>query len=150
MDLGGITRSLPLQNVFFEGSLCLIVVASLVLSIIIAIWVYRDAESRGMSGVLWLLVMLVGGLIGLLIYLIVRSDHPVRPPGYYPPGYPAYPAYPGYYPPAYPGSPPPGPATPSSSNPAEPAASATTVTCRNCGATATAGAGFCRQCGAKL
>ncbi len=71
MDLGGITRSLPLQNVFFEGSLCLIVVASLVLSTIIAIWVYRDAESRGMSGVLWLLVMLVGGLIGLLIYLIV-------------------------------------------------------------------------------
>jgi predicted amidophosphoribosyltransferase len=38
------------------------------------VWVYRDAESRGMNGVLWALLVLFGNFIGLLIYLIVRSD----------------------------------------------------------------------------
>src|SRR6266511_1127575 len=106
MDFGGMLPSFALQQLEFTSLICVLVIASLILSILIAIWVYRDAESRGMSGVLWLIVILVAGLIGLLIYLIVRSDHPVRPPGYYyPPAYPAYPAYPGYYPPGYPAYP---------------------------------------------
>ncbi|MGB8960233.1 MAG: zinc ribbon domain-containing protein [Candidatus Aminicenantales bacterium] len=41
-------------------------------------WVYRDAEKRGMSGILWLLLVLIGNAIGLLIYAIVRSETPVR------------------------------------------------------------------------
>ena len=48
--------------------------------IAILVWVYRDAEKRGMNGVLWALVVFVGHLVGLVIYLIVRSDHPVRAP----------------------------------------------------------------------
>ena len=36
----------------------------------IIIWVYRDAERRGMNGVLWALLVLIGNLIGLLIYLL--------------------------------------------------------------------------------
>lgn len=49
----------------------------LLLSVIwlfVVVWVYRDAERRGMSGVLWALLVLVGNFIGLLIYLIVRND----------------------------------------------------------------------------
>lgn len=46
----------------------------------ILIWVYRDAEKRGMSGILWLLLVLIGNVIGLLIYAIVRSETPVRRP----------------------------------------------------------------------
>ncbi|MCK7478074.1 MAG: zinc ribbon domain-containing protein [Candidatus Moduliflexus flocculans] len=42
------------------------------------IWVYRDAEKRGMSGILWLLLVLIGNVIGLLIYAIVRSETPVK------------------------------------------------------------------------
>jgi RNA polymerase subunit RPABC4/transcription elongation factor Spt4 len=42
--------------------------------LIAVVWVYRDAESRGMSGVLWSLLVLVGNFIGLIIYLIVRND----------------------------------------------------------------------------
>ena len=42
--------------------------------IFVVVWVYRDAERRGMSGVLWALLVLVGNFIGLLIYLIVRND----------------------------------------------------------------------------
>ncbi|MBN2408882.1 MAG: zinc ribbon domain-containing protein [Candidatus Aminicenantes bacterium] len=46
--------------------------------IAVVIWVYKDAERRGMSGLLWALLVFIGNLIGLLIYLIVRQDHPSR------------------------------------------------------------------------
>jgi len=54
--------------------------AFLAIWIAIIVWVYGDAEKRGMSGVLWALIVFVLHLLGLLIYLIVRSDHPVRAP----------------------------------------------------------------------
>jgi hypothetical protein len=44
----------------------------------VLLWVYRDAEKRGMSGILWLLLVLIGNVIGLLIYAIVRSETPPR------------------------------------------------------------------------
>jgi len=50
------------------------------LLIAVLVWVYRDAESRGMSGILWALIVFIGHIVGLIIYLIVRSDHPVRAP----------------------------------------------------------------------
>ncbi len=46
----------------------------------VIIWVYRDAERRGMSGILWALLVFVGNLIGLLIYLIVRAEPEKAPP----------------------------------------------------------------------
>lgn len=46
----------------------------------VLIWVYRDAEKRGMSGILWLLLVLIGNFIGLLVYAIVRSETGVRRP----------------------------------------------------------------------
>ena len=54
-------------------------VLMLVFWIIVIIWVYRDAEKRGMNGVLWAILAFIGNLIGLLIYLIVRSDNPLIP-----------------------------------------------------------------------
>jgi hypothetical protein len=45
-----------------------------ILWIVLAVWVYRDAENRGMNGVLWALLVIIGSLVGLLIYLIVRSE----------------------------------------------------------------------------
>ncbi len=53
-------------------------IALIVLWGAVLIWVYRDAEMRGMSGILWLLLVLIGNVIGLLIYAIVRSETPVR------------------------------------------------------------------------
>jgi endogenous inhibitor of DNA gyrase (YacG/DUF329 family) len=48
-------------------------IALLIIWIFVIVWVYRDAERRGMNGVLWALLVLIGNIIGLLIYLIVRS-----------------------------------------------------------------------------
>ncbi len=56
----------------------LLAAAALVVWILILIWVYRDAEKRGMSGPIWVLVVLFVHLIGLLIYFIVRADHPIK------------------------------------------------------------------------
>ena len=53
-------------------------VALLALWVLVLIWVYRDAERRGMSGILWLLLVLIGNIVGLLIYAIIRSERPVR------------------------------------------------------------------------
>jgi hypothetical protein len=49
----------------------------LIVWIAVIIWVYKDAERRRMSGLLWALLVFIGNLIGLLIYLIVRQDHPL-------------------------------------------------------------------------
>ncbi len=70
---------LPLQ--FFEfglglfGIIALIAIgiASFALWIFIAVWVYRDARDRGMDAAVWLLIVLLLGIIGLIIYLIVRE-----------------------------------------------------------------------------
>ena len=70
LDLFGTTMAL----------FCLIPIILIVIGILLAIWVYKDAESRGMNGVLWLIVVLIAGIIGLIIYLVVRGDHPKRPP----------------------------------------------------------------------
>ena len=46
------------------------------LFVVIAVFVYRDAESRGMNGLLWFVLVLIPwlGIIALVIYLIVRED----------------------------------------------------------------------------
>jgi len=46
----------------------------LIIWIFVIVWVYRDAERRGMNGILWGLLVFIGNIIGLLIYLILRSD----------------------------------------------------------------------------
>ncbi|MEM1798805.1 MAG: hypothetical protein QXX87_06250 [Candidatus Jordarchaeales archaeon] len=64
---------LPLQFELLGISLSLIIlVAWCIIALALAVWVYRDAESRGKSGELWLLIVLLTGIIGLIVYLIVR------------------------------------------------------------------------------
>ncbi len=151
MDLATFLPHIALQTIFDPvfgfGLFCVFFIALFVVSILIAIWVYRDAERRGMNGVLWLIVVLIAGIIGLIIYLVVRGDHPVRPAGAYPaaPGYGPPPQYaPGYYPP--PGT---APGAPPSQAPAA-GAPPVGMTCRTCGTVSAVGVQYCRNCGAKL
>lgn len=58
----GFAPLLPLTLLFF-------------LWLIVVVWIYRDAEQRGMNGILWALLVFVGNIVGLLIYLIVRSEN---------------------------------------------------------------------------
>jgi hypothetical protein len=63
------------ESLFGIGLLiCLIPLVWFIIGILLCIWVYRDAENRGMNGVLWLIVVLIAGIIGLIIYLVVRKD----------------------------------------------------------------------------
>jgi len=62
----------------FAASFYLIFVAALflVLPILIGVYVYRDAHNRGMNAALWTLIAaLAPSGIGLIIYLVVRSDY---------------------------------------------------------------------------
>ncbi|PKK81471.1 MAG: hypothetical protein CVT47_02265 [Thermoplasmata archaeon HGW-Thermoplasmata-2] len=63
---------------FFLFLVLILGVLFVVVWILIMVWVYRDAEKRGMEGVLWLIVVLVAHLVGLIIYLIIRGSHPVK------------------------------------------------------------------------
>lgn len=49
-----------------------VIIIWLIIAILIAIWVYRDAEKRGESGALWLIIVILTSIIGLIIWLIVR------------------------------------------------------------------------------
>ncbi len=42
--------------------------------VFLCIWVYRDAERRGMNGTLWLIIVLFTHVIGLIIYLVLRES----------------------------------------------------------------------------
>jgi hypothetical protein len=57
----------------FMGAACLLwVVIWFEIAILIAAWVYKDAEKRGSSGPLWLIIVIITGIIGIIIWLIVR------------------------------------------------------------------------------
>ena len=51
----------------------IVILVSCVISLLIAIWVYKDAKKRDMNAPVWLLIVLVTGCIGCIIYLVVRD-----------------------------------------------------------------------------
>jgi len=52
-----------------------VVIAVIALNIALLVWVARDAKSRGMdSAVLWMVLVMFTGLIGLVIYLLSRPQ----------------------------------------------------------------------------
>lgn len=54
----------------------LIAIALIALTVLLGVWTYRDAQSKGMIGIIWTaVVILVPSCIGLIIYLIVRMDN---------------------------------------------------------------------------
>jgi TctA family transporter len=62
------------------GGFILFIIGLIAVWILLAVWVYRDARKRGMEATLWLLVVLLTGIIGLIVYLIVRREHPIQQP----------------------------------------------------------------------
>ena len=57
------------------GFLGFIIIAVIALNIALLVWVARDAKSRGMdSAILWMILVMVTGIIGLIIYLLARPQ----------------------------------------------------------------------------
>lgn len=49
--------------------------AIVALNVAILVWVARDAKSRGLdNGVLWMLLVLFTGIVGLIVYLLARPQ----------------------------------------------------------------------------
>ena len=54
----------------------LLAVVILAIPVVIGVYVYRDAEARGMEALVWALIaVLAPGFVGLIIYLVARRDH---------------------------------------------------------------------------
>jgi membrane protease YdiL (CAAX protease family) len=53
-------------------AMCIVVIIIYVVFILIGIWVYKDAKKRGSSGALWLVIVLLTGIIGIIIWLVIR------------------------------------------------------------------------------
>lgn len=51
--------------------LCML--AILILGLVAMFWVYQDAEKRGKTGCIWLLLISATGPLGLIAYLILRD-----------------------------------------------------------------------------
>lgn len=55
----------------------LFVLAAVAIPVLIGVFVYKDAKKRNMNAAMWtLVVVLVPSFIGLILYVIVRGDHP--------------------------------------------------------------------------
>jgi len=69
--------TLPYDPFALLGGLILIyvivILVACVIFFLIAIWVYKDAKKRDMNAAVWLLIVLVTGPIGCIIYLVVRD-----------------------------------------------------------------------------
>jgi hypothetical protein len=46
--------------------------------IYIAVWVYKDAKKRNMDNLLWLIIVVIFGLLGLILYLLIRKPIPTE------------------------------------------------------------------------
>lgn len=54
---------------------------ALAISIIIAIWIHRDATARGNpQATLWAVLGFLFGIVGLVVYLVVRNQAKTPPP----------------------------------------------------------------------
>ena len=57
------------------GCILFVFLAAIALNIALLVWVARDAKSRSMdSSVLWMMLVMFTGLIGLVIYLLSRPQ----------------------------------------------------------------------------
>lgn len=59
------------------GGIVLFVIFWLIIAVLLCVWVYRDAKTRGENAALWLIIVLIAGIIGLIVWLIVRPNRKV-------------------------------------------------------------------------
>ncbi|MHC4206729.1 MAG: hypothetical protein ACYSTT_18910 [Planctomycetota bacterium] len=55
-----------------EGVLGLILVICVIVRILLAVWVYMDIRQLGRGSGIWIVIVLLAGLLGALVYAVVR------------------------------------------------------------------------------
>ena len=55
-----------------RGGLAALLAVALVVHLLLAIWVYQDVRQRNAAGGLWIVITLLSGCFGAVIYAIVR------------------------------------------------------------------------------
>lgn len=69
--------TIPFDPFALLGGLYLIIIIIVavywIVALLLCIWVYKDAKKRDMNATLWLLIVLLTGCIGCIIYLVVRD-----------------------------------------------------------------------------
>jgi phospholipase D-like protein len=57
------------------GAFGFIIISIIALNVALLVWVARDAKNRGMdSAILWMILVMLTGIIGLIIYLLTRPQ----------------------------------------------------------------------------
>lgn len=68
-------KSLINLGEIFAGTFCyVILIVYLIISVITAIWTYKDAKIRGKNSNIWVIIGFVLNIVGLLIWIIVRPS----------------------------------------------------------------------------
>lgn len=63
------------------GVMMLIPIIVIIASILIGLWMYRDAQRRGNpQAAMWLVIGIIFNIVGLMIYLVVRKNANAPPP----------------------------------------------------------------------
>jgi hypothetical protein len=55
-----------------RGAMGLVVLLCLVIHILVSIWVYQDLRRRNAGSAIWVVIALLSGLFGALVYAVVR------------------------------------------------------------------------------
>ena len=48
-------------------------IVTLVINVALVVWVYNDAERKGEDGLVWVAIVLIGGLVGLIAYMLLTG-----------------------------------------------------------------------------
>ena len=79
--LAQVTATEPSANplaALLGGGLCMVVwLVSFIIAILLMIWVYKDAKSRGQNAFLWLILTFFFGIVALIVWLIIRPKEKV-------------------------------------------------------------------------
>ncbi|GEM_PF-1233340 len=79
-------ESITIYDYLFRGGIVFCLLLPLIIDILLAVWAYKDAQKRNMDNpIIWFLIVFFLGLIGLIIYLVVRPKEPVQQNQYYAP-----------------------------------------------------------------
>jgi uncharacterized membrane protein YcjF (UPF0283 family) len=63
----------PMRMMRWPKPICLaMMVMCLAVNILVAVWVFQDIRTRGTGSGIWIVIALLAGLLGVLVYAVVR------------------------------------------------------------------------------